>query len=109
MIKAKCFITLLGEPTLPRTVTSTVDRVESVDELLLDQCVRRNMNAMGTGAKLTFVVVPVTIGVVAFPINTPVFFIAQVKAERKEVQQRLVSKPAQCLFVFHINSTLVCV
>lgn len=63
------------------------------------------MNAMGTGAKLTFVVVPVTIGVVAFPINTPVFFIAQVKAERKEVRQRLVSKPARWFVFFHIDST----
>lgn len=35
-----------------------------------------------TGAILTFVVVSMTIGVVAFPINPPVFFIAHVKAKK---------------------------
>lgn len=55
---------------------------------------------MDTRAKLTFVVVSVTIGVVAFPINTPVFFIAQVKAEKKFIRM-LVNRSA--LWLFHIK------
>lgn len=90
----------MGEPTFPRTVTSTVNRQKSVDEGLLDQHVRSNIDAMDTRAKLTFVVVSVTIGVVAFPINTPVFFIAQVKAEKKFIRM-LVNRSA--LWLFHIN------
>lgn len=45
-------------------------------------------------ATLTFVVVSVTIGVVAFPINPPVFFIAHVNASKKLIRT-LVSRCSQ--------------
>lgn len=39
-------------------------------------------------ARLTFVVVSVTVGVVTFPINTSVLIVAQVNAEKKLIRHR---------------------
>lgn len=47
-----------------------------------EEHVRSNFNMMEPGATLTFVVVSMAVGVVAFPIDPPVFFIAHVKANK---------------------------
>lgn len=57
------------------------------------------MNAIDSRTILTFVVVSVTVGVVAFPINPPVFFVAHVKALKKKKIRTLVNRCALGLFM----------
>lgn len=77
--------------TFPRTVTSTVDRKESTEwmgdtEIAAQQLNKVLHNRLMRDSWQTFVVVSVSVGIVAFSINLFVLLITQVNAGKKNIQ-----------------------